>query len=89
MDKWQKELQDILDNDPLGLLDAGPSEGLTFSEALRRCKPLQKITFGTATNLFHVIGPSYMDFNTSFAFTKEDAERVGSRGVIACDRRVV
>jgi len=55
--------------------------GYDFRTALVKVKPDEKIIFGTRTNKFHIIDRSDRDFNTSFAFTKVDAQRVGENGV--------
>jgi hypothetical protein len=55
--------------------------GYDFRAALMKMKSNEKIIFGDRSNKFHIIDASDRDYNTSFAFTKAQAQRMGENGV--------
>ena len=55
------------------------NRGMSFDDAVKRVKNNEKITYGTRTNKWHIIGKDDMDYNTSFALTKKEAEKLGEK----------
>jgi hypothetical protein len=57
----------------------------TLFEALKNIRPEQKITFGTRDNFFHLIEQSDRDYNSPFAYTKENASILGEQAIKTCN----
>lgn len=50
---------------------------MTFEQALSTCGPDQRITYGTRTLAWHVIGNDDRDYDTPFSLSCEQARAMG------------